>query len=350
MINNTDIFTRLDWLTNKVNRILGALQNGGGGGAQNINQVLATGATATNKTLLFNNTIGNNRTLQISETSLLFLDPDDSYSSQLSASAFQLKGAYTLLFNADQGSITTSGTAGSVTLKIYPDLFEVSHTIGGSTETGLSLNFDTNVFGFGDTNSLAGLFINAASNYYQLGNFDTSIKGLDMNIGPTIGDYFLGNQDGAFFRVHDADTGSYIVTSFPGGGESGLGLFNNTGHYKLGDFAGTAQPDTYNVYLDVSSSKADSSIKTYINNLNSGLLLDFNAGRYIFNMPNLASSGDAWFGVKAVVGTGGVEVPCLDMTYSILGSPATAIPSQFSWIRVDVQGIRFWIPLYSDNT
>lgn len=339
MINNTDIFTRLDWLTNKVNRILGALQNGGGGGgAQNINQVLATGSTATNKTLLFNDTAGLGTTGQLSSTQLRFINTDDAVSSTITAGGINLLSGNNLEITADIGIVLQgAGGLGSLFLNIEPNLFEVTRVLGGSTEVGLSANFNSNVFGFGDTNSSAGLFISASTDHYQLGNFVSGIKGINLNVGT--GEYYFGSNGGCFLHIVNADADiGYIVTGFKPGTESGLGLFNNTGHYKLGDFGATAQPDTYGVYLDVSSSKSDSSIKSYHEGSNKGLYIDHNASIYGFR--NEANQ-NGYFGLGASTLTG---FPSLAMANGMtVGGTFTL----HSFIPINIAGTMFYIPIHN---
>jgi hypothetical protein len=450
MINNTDIFTRLDWLTNKVNRILGALQNGGGGGggSQTLDQVLATGNTATNKYLKL---IDSQGTAELHGNVLSFKTPTNnplpasSFSYQQSAintgttlialgagagavnqydgigitntindSRIELSCAnlptinlnsassvytntsitnqsinqivnggdfitnliagqleviddssgntsyytpnYTSIVNRDfptnfinykSTGIYTGWGSSTSEFQVFPtSLHYFTNVSGGATQEWLTIDVTNQLYNFGDTSLSHGLFINGATGNYFLGDISGSPKGLSIDL--TYNNYYIGNQDGTNFRVNDVNISSFIVTSFATGGEGGLGLFNNIGRYFLGDWNGIAQPDTYNVYLDVSSSKADSSIRTYMNGLNMGLDFDFNAGRYVINMPNLGS-GDAWFGVKVVNIPGGVQGPAIDMTYNILGSPQAFIPTQYSWVRVEVQGTRYWIPLYSDT-
>lgn len=501
MINNTDIFTRLDWLTNRVNRILGALQNGGGGGggSQTIDQVLATGSTATNKSLLMNDTLGivpssigigstfgslggvlagiklegpngnfinttntsyfnrlvidfteqntidgsgirgfygrsqfgltslttsdyffagfqngygstlgwtlaNNagNQIQANASNIYIVNNDPSYSGENTSILISAVGAndpkisvkgtdsaytnteitnnlffqtlnggdaYTYLtagnlsltndisgnvidYGANSIFVTNANVPGSYSEIVITDsTLSFNHNVtGGTAQSYLSIDTANQNYNFGDAGLSHGLFINSGSNTYFLGDMGSGNKGLSIDLNS--GDYNLGDSNGCHLNIkiyENNHANDYMTSSFSGGvgGESGLGLFNNIGHYQLGDFGGTAQPNTDNVYLDVSSSKSDSSIKTYYNGFNTGLLLDFNAGRYVINIANLGS-GDAWFGVKTVSGIGGYQVPCLDMTYSILGSPAAAVPTQFSWVRVEVQGTRFWIPLYSD--
>ena len=338
MINNTDIFTRLDWLTNKVNRILGALQNGGGGGsAQNINQVLATGATATNKTLLFNDTAGLGTTAQLSSTQLQFINPDDGFTSTVSAGGISLIDGNSLEINVSTGILAQgTGGIGSLALYIQPNIFEIRNIVGGSTEVGLSANFNTNVFGFGDTNSSAGLFIDAANSRFYLGDFSSNVKGIDLNVGT--GDYYFGHQGGCLIHINDANVDAgYIATEFKPGTESGLGLYNNTGEYKLGDFGNTAQPDSYNVYLNVVSNKANASIKSYYNGTNQGLYIDHDAGIYGFRNE---TNGNVYFGIGTSVSTG---FACLATSLAL--SAATVQSNSF--IPIKIGGTMFYIPLYT---
>jgi hypothetical protein len=342
MINNTDIFTRLDWLTNKVNRILGALQNGGGGGggSQNINQVLATGATATDKVLTFNNTTGNNRTLVLSDQSLVLGNPDESYNTTINAGALSITGAYTIVVDPDHGITLQSSQPTMIIME--PGSFRFTNIIGNYPyDVGLSLDFNNNQYALGDISNSACLFIDAANDDYKLGNFSSEAKGLDINIGPSLSEYFLGNQDGVYFHINDADTGSFIVTSFPGGGESGLGLFNNTGEYILGDFGGTAKPNTYNVYLSVNSAKNNSSIITYYEGFNKGLYIDHQAGIYGFRNEN-SINGDAYFGLGSSTLTG---FPSLAMSVGIALAGGSFTFN--SYIPINRSGTMYYIPVYT---
>jgi hypothetical protein len=336
MINNTDIFTRLDWLTNKVNRILGALQNGGGGGSQNINQVLATGATATDKTLLFNDTSGISTTATLKSTELKFINLDDAVATSIGAGGLLIQGAGNLEIAADRIIRQGAGT-GSLQLTLEPSLFEVIRPISGINEIGLSLNFDTNVFGFGDTNSSAGLFINAANNLYKLGDFSSDGRGLDMDTNS--GNYILGDQNGAQFAIFNASGNNTTMATKVAGTESGLGLFNNTGNYKLGDFGGTANPDTYGVYIDVSSAKANPSIKSYYNGYNKGLYIDHNAGIYGFRDEQY---GNAYFGLGYSTLTG---FPSLAMSTGLALAGGSFTFN--SYIPINRGGTMYYIPVYT---
>lgn len=316
---STDIFGQLKWLVKQVKLLVfrvTRIEQGGGGGAQNINQVLTTGATATNKTLLFNDTTGLGTTAELSSTRLRFINTDDAFTSTIGADGISFESGNALQITADIGIILQgAGGLGSLFLNIEPNLFEVTRVLGGSIETGLSLDFDTNVFNFGDIENSAGLLMNVST-----------------------GEYFLGNQDGTYFRVNDADTGSFIVTAFPNGGESGLGLFNNLGHYLLGDFGETAQPDSYNVYLDVSSNKTNASIKSYYQGTNQGLYIDHNADIYGFRNEQ---NNNAYFGIGLSSLTG---FPSLVMSNGIALSAATALSGSF--IPINISGIMYYIPLY----
>lgn len=339
---STDIFGQLKWLVKQVKLLVfrvTRIEQGGGAGAQNINQVLTTGATATDKSLLFNSATST-RALTINENFISILNPEDSYTAVYAAGVIELNGAYRGIISTDNGlSITGILPAGGASskLSVYPTSLMYQDTSVVPGNIALALDLVNNIYTLGDTSNLSCLYIDATNNSFRLGDFNTDIKGLDMNIGPTVGQYFLGNQNGTYFNVYDNGKDSFIVTSFLNGGESGLGLFNYLGQYLLGDFGGTAQPNTYNVYLDVISNKTNASIKSYYNGKNNGLYIDYINGIYGFRNEQ---NNDIHFGIN--INT--PSAPALDISNEFMAGGTFATPA--GNLRVLINGTPFYIELW----
>jgi len=191
MINNTDIFTRLDWLTNKVNRILGALQNGGGGGSQTLDQVLATGNTATNKSLLMNNsTIG----FSLNSTPTMLIGNTSGYAGGIGFTITNDTGN-SVSCDPTQYVINTSGVSNNITV----DSITVNSTYPGSFAVALKFEprYSTLYTEFGGYQ--VGLNLAPVLQTYTIGEELTGNKyfGIDTSNARLIGSGI--HQNGAHF-------------------------------------------------------------------------------------------------------------------------------------------------------
>jgi hypothetical protein len=193
---STDIFGQLRWLVRQVKLLVfrvTKIEQGGGGGAQNINQVLATGNTAANKFLQFDSSV-NSSALKIGNDIInglsIFLT-DDITSGAVSSTNLTSTGFSQLL---NGGDATSNLTASSLIFSNDADSVSTTYGLTGITSTNnsypLGLNFDfTTGFPIIKTtfngNDAGFYFYNNKA--FVLGKNNVSHIGIDTNTNILIG-------------------------------------------------------------------------------------------------------------------------------------------------------------------
>lgn len=159
--------------------------------------------------------------------------------------------------------LATGNTAANKFLQFNSIINSSALLIGNDTVNGLSIYLN----GENATSNLTANLLNFTE--IATGNTIT-YSSSGMYIGP------VGNKDGLLLDDDQYKLGQSDNDSSKGG----LDLNFGTGHYRIGDWADVTLPNTYNVYLDISSRKNESSIKSYYQGSNKGLYINHQSGPY----------------------------------------------------------------------
>lgn len=291
---STDIFGQLKWLVKQVKllvfRVTRLEQGGGGGGSQTIDQVLATGSTATNKSLLMNDTLG------VFPSSI-------GIGSTFGNSGGEISG---IKLQGPNGNFYDILNINSSTIKIdNTDSGDVSYVQSGAFSLG-----NANSPGVGASLTYLGTYITNGDYYNQsVANYSRIVRADD-----SFSIYLDASQ--AHIRMYDSvTTGTLLTTTIKA-------------NFISVDDNATGQSAKLNLLPN------SSSIFTSIDGIDVGINLNYNTRKYTIGEER---AGNEYFGIdisNARLMGGGIHQ-----------GGAHIAPT--GYVEIFIDGTQYWIELWT---